>query len=143
MQPGSLDHFLPKAKYPNLAYEWDNYRLASQKANSNKGEVTNLIDPFVVGHGWFEIDFPSCLVKPGLNAPVPVHDQIVRTIDALKLNDDDSLVQDRCDVLLMLTDGDITVNFLIFRYPFLAYEVARQNIEPHLGSLFRRRLSNR
>lgn len=139
VQTGSVDHFLPKKQYPHLAYEWDNYRLASQRANSNKGDSTGIVDPFVVGRNWFELDFPSCLVKPGADAPAAVGDQVTKTIDALKLNDDDSLVQDRCDLMLMLTDGDITLNFLVSRYPFLAYEIARQNIQPQLRNLFKRR----
>lgn len=143
MPPGSVDHFRPKLQYPNLAYEWDNYRLASQKANSNKGDVTIVVDPFTVGIGWFEIDFPSCLVKPGADASAAVRNQVMHTIDILKLNDDDGLVQDRCNVMLMLTDGDVSLNFLTTRYPFLALEVIRQNIESQLQSLFKRRSRNR
>lgn len=29
--PGVVDHFLPKTKYPQLAYEWSNYNLISIK----------------------------------------------------------------------------------------------------------------
>ena len=62
---GSVDHFLPKTKYPHLAYEWDNYRLARQKINARKSNTEEVVDPFTVQIGWFVLDLPSCLIRPG------------------------------------------------------------------------------
>lgn len=61
----SVDHFYPKSKYPRLAYEWSNYRLARRKVNSHKGDTIGIVDPFKVKKSWFILDFPSCLVRSG------------------------------------------------------------------------------
>ena len=139
MPPGTVDHFFPKTQYPHHAYEWSNYRLATQKANQHKGDSTEVIDPFNVRPGWFVLDFPSCLVLPGSGLSDVVVAQIERTIKILKLNDDDVLVQERSDIMLMYADGEIEIGFLRKRYPFLALEIVRQGIEGTANQIFRRR----
>lgn len=94
--PGSVDHFVPKSRRPDLAYEWSNYRLALPQVNSYKGDSTDVIDPFVVHEGWFVLDFPSCLVRPALALPSATTEQIEKTVQVLKLNDADHFVQERC-----------------------------------------------
>jgi hypothetical protein len=80
LPPGSVDHFLPKTHYPALTYEWNNYRLASQRVNQHKADSTDVIDPFSIQPGWFVLDFPSCLVFPGDGLPDMLKEQIERTI---------------------------------------------------------------
>ena len=74
---GSVDHFLPKKANPWLAYEWSNYRLSSDRANSRKGDHTGILDPFQIGSQWFELVFPrvsSCARrKPAAVAPSNGH----------------------------------------------------------------------
>lgn len=139
--PGSVDHFMPKTSYPNLAYEWSNYRLAMARVNQHKGDSTDVIDPFIVQTGWFVLDFPSCLVKPGTNLSPVLQSQVSRTISVLRLNDDDILVQERCDILLAYSNNEIDLNFLSRRYPFLAHEISRQGLEENTAQLFKRRTS--
>lgn len=134
---GSVDHFRPKTKYPYLAYEWDNYRLARQRINSRKGNSEEVVDPFRVQPGWFVLDFPSCLIRPGNKLNKKIKKYVNATINILRLNDDDSLVQERCDFLVDLAQGDITMDFLDRRYPFLAFEVKRQGVEKHLSQIFK------
>lgn len=135
----SVDHFRPKTKYPNLAYEWSNYRLARQKINQRKGDAEDVIDPFQVKSGWFVLDLPSCLIRPGDGLNQRARDRVNATIATLKLNADDHLVQERCDWLTELAQGEVTLNFLNRRYPFLAVEVRRQGVEDRLSQIFRRR----
>jgi hypothetical protein len=135
--PGTIDHFSPKSKKPDRAYEWDNLRLALHRMNVNKGDRTDIIDPFAVGAGWFVLDTPSCLVRAGDGLSPEQKQSVETTIDALKLNADDSLVQDRCDVMLMFAQGDVQLSFLQRRYPFLAAEVIRQNLHLTAGAIFR------
>ena len=135
---GSVDHFRPKTKYPYLAYEWDNYRLARQKINARKSNTEEIVDPFRVQIGWFVLDLPSCLIRPGDGLGRDVRKKINSTINILQLNADDRLVQERCDLLVHLADGDITMNFLDQRYPFLSSEVKRQGVENRLKVLFAR-----
>ena len=138
---GSVDHFMPKAHYPQLAYEWDNFRLAAHKVNQYKADSMVIIDPCKVGPGWFVLDFPSCLVRPGDGLPDMLAKQVEKTIKVLKLNDDDTYVQERCDLMLDYAEGNVTLKFLSGRYPFLAAEIARQKIQETVGTLFRRRNS--
>lgn len=134
---GSVDHFRPKTKYPYLAYEWDNYRLARGKINTRKGDTEDVVDPFKVKSGWFVLDFPSCLIRPGDGLDKETKKSVNATINILQLNNDDGLVQERCDLLVDLARGDITMNFLDRRYPFLAIEVRRQRIEQRLSQVFK------
>ena len=134
---GSVDHFLPKKANPWLAYEWRNYRLSSDRVNSRKGEQTGILDPFEIRSQWFELVFPACLVVPGKKLPASRIPAAERTIELLKLNDDDGLVQERCDVVVYLRDGLVQLGFLERRYPFIAYELKRQDLLQGLPALFK------
>ena len=138
-QQGSVDHFLPKKHYPQFAYEWDNYRLAAPRINNYKGDSIGLIDPFIVQNGWFILEFPSCFVKAGDGLSNPMTARINKTINTLRLNDDDYLVQVRCDIMLDFADRKISLSFLESKYPFLASEIVRQGIETTAHALFKRR----
>lgn len=138
VETGSVDHFLPKSRYPHLAYEWDNFRLARQVINSRKGNSEEVVDPFQVEQGWFVLDLPSCLVKAGEELTAEIRASVNRTINTLALNQDERLVQERCDLLVNLADGDITLRYLDRHYPFLSSEVRRQNVETDLADLFKR-----
>lgn len=134
---GSVDHFIPKTVNPALAYEWSNYRLASGRVNSCKSNQTNILDPFNVDNDWFEIDIPSCLLRANAALPHNLRAQINSTINSLRLNADDCYVQERCNILINYAKAEISLNFLKARYPFLAKEIQRQNLDARgLASLF-------
>ncbi len=135
---GAVDHFLPKAKYPRLAYEWTNYRLARQKVNGHKGNTEGVVDPFDVEVGWFVLRVPSCLICPGDELSGDLRRRVKTTINVLRLNADDLLVQERCNLLVELADGNVTMEFLDRWYPFLSTEVRRQDIEDDLRVVFSR-----
>ena len=137
--PGTVDHFLPKSKYPYLAYEWTNYRLTSAIINSHKGASEDVLDPFLVQPGWFTLDFPSCLIKMSDLIPPEYAQRAACTIDILKLNDDDRLVQDRCDIIMEYVERNVTLTFLEKRYPFIATEIRRQALVEQVGRIFKRR----
>jgi hypothetical protein len=136
--PGSVDHFLPKSRRPDLAYEWSNYRLAIPQVNSYKGDSTDVIDPFVVHDGWFVLDFPSCLVRAAHDLSSAIAEQIEETVKVLKLNDADHFVQERCNVVIEFLDGHLSFDFLSRRYPFLAAEIGRQGGKDVLRAIFKR-----
>lgn len=139
---GTIDHFLPKASYPHLAYEWKNYRLARQKMNQRKGDNTQVVDPFAIRTGWFVLDLPSCLVRPGRGLSGVLRKRINSTINILQLNDDDSMVQERCNLLVYLADGKVTMEYLDEFYPFLSSEVRRQDVEGDLRVIFSRTIKS-
>jgi hypothetical protein len=133
---GTLDHFLPKTRRPDLAYEWSNYRLALHKLNTYKADNVDIADPFTLGAGWFLLDFPSCLVRPGDGLTGEQTRLVENTIKVLRLNDDDSFVQERCDIMVMFAKKEVGLGFLAKRYPFLAAEVVRQGIQQSAGAIF-------
>ena len=135
---GSVDHYRPKSKFPCLAYEWDNYRLARQAINRRKGESEEVLDPFQVREGWFTLELPSCLIKPGQGIASDTRKAVNSTINVLGLNRDERLVEERCRLLVSLADGHITLEFLDGHYPFLSLEVGRQNAYESLKELFSR-----
>ena len=84
------------------------------------------MDPFKVRQGWFELDFPSCFVMPGVQVSAVVRLNVERTIEKLRLNDYDHFVQARSDIVMEFVSGNITLAFLDRWQPFIAYEVRRQ-----------------
>ena len=54
-----MEHFAPKKKHPDHAYIWENYRLVCTVMNSRKRDFENVLDPFEVEDGWFQIQFNS------------------------------------------------------------------------------------
>lgn len=135
----TVDHYLPKSTNPELAYEWSNYRLARHRLNANKGSNLRVIDPFLVQDEWFHVDFPSCLLKPGINLTQAITEQIEETIKCLKLNDDDELVQERADRMYEFACNEINLIWLKRHYPLLAKEIVRQGIEDKVNEIFRSR----
>ena len=131
----SVDHFLPKAKHPRLAYEWGNYRLARPKLNRNKSDSEAVVDPFHVRDGWFVLDCPSCLILPGDNLEDATRRNVASSIHVLKLNSNE-LADERCRWLADLAIDLISFDYLRREYPFLASEVERQGIVGQLKTLF-------
>jgi hypothetical protein len=129
-EQGTVDHFLPKTLNPELAYEWSNFRLAGGRVNSCKGNSVGIVDPFDVQDDWFYIDIPACLLRPNPVLAQPLRSRIAQTIQSLRLNDDDNYVQERCNILIEYARGDVSLGFLERRYPFLAKEVKRQELDP-------------
>ena len=131
----SVDHFLPKAKYPQLAYEWDNYRLARPSLNHSKADSEAVLDPFGVRRRWFVLDLPSCLIHPGDDLSGTTREDVKATISVLSLNCD-ALAEERSRWLVDLAKMRFPFDYLRGEYPFLASEVERQGIRGSIGTLF-------
>ena len=122
---GTIDHFLPKSKYPALTYEWSNYRLCSDSANRAKGAKVGLLDPFKIGPSWFAIAFPQCDVVLGEALPTAIRAHAQFTIKELHLNAE-TLVENRAEMALKFSEGEVKLNFVKDYHPFLAVEIERQ-----------------
>jgi len=133
----TVDHFIPKETAPDLAYEWRNFRLCSEKLNNNKGNLLDVMDPFQIKPGWFVIDFPTFFIKAEARLPQYLKDRIDQTITCLGLNDDDHFVQERANLTKLYCDGEITFGFLEKRYPFIAYELQRQDLKERIKTMLR------
>jgi hypothetical protein len=112
---------------PGLAYEWSNFRLAQERINNNKGDSTDVLDPFHVQAGWFALDRASFFVKPNAGLKPQVEHAVNNTIEVLQLNAD-TFVRLRYTVLREYSCGNWTMDFLERRYPFVASELKRQGL---------------
>ena len=125
---GSVDHFIPKSRNPLLAYEWDNYRLTTQKMNNTKGDEIDLIDPFDVKFAWFVLDLNTYLIKPNEILPDSEREKITRTINVLRLNSDDDRVESRREIIQGYIDKIFDIEFIKEKYPYIAYEIERHGL---------------
>ncbi|TAE56905.1 MAG: hypothetical protein EAZ87_17265 [Nostocales cyanobacterium] len=124
----TVDHFLPKSKKPEWAYEWDNFRLACLKLNARKRDSLDIIDPCSLPKDCFILDFPSLFIKPHPNIFDPLKNRVLTTIKLLKLNEDDNCVKGRLDWLLPYCQQEYPFNYLKSKAPFIAYELERQGL---------------
>ena len=123
----NTEHFLPKSKHPQDAYEWENYRYVCQLLNSRKG-TRAILDPFVIGDDWFLMDFPSLLIRPNPSLPGATKAQIQETIDILRLNDEEVCQLARTRFIDHYCRENVNFAFLAAEAPFIARELARQNL---------------
>lgn len=123
----SVDHMLPKSLAWNDVYEWRNYRLACSLMNSRKKDYQDVLDPFEIDDGWFQIELVGYQVIARVDLDEPVREKVQATITRLKLNDADCLKL-REDYADNYFDGHISLDYLRRRAPFLAREIERQGM---------------
>jgi hypothetical protein len=132
----SVDHFIPKVKEPQLAYEWDNYRLTTGAMNNNKSDQTDIIDPFDVQAGWFVLVLPGCYIKPSATLGESDSKKVDRTINILKLNSSERANKRYC-IIKEYIDNNIPFEFLKVKYPYIAYELERQDAWQNTSDYFK------
>jgi hypothetical protein len=124
---GTVDHYLSCKNHPHLAYEWKNYRFASQALNASKKTAdATVLDPYEVGAGWFEILLPSLQMQ--LTAAVPPGWRKVAeyTLKRLKLRDGEKIIRWRSQWYEMYRSGDLTLAGLDEVAPLIAEAVRKQ-----------------
>ncbi len=136
---GTIDHFIPRSCSPNLAYEWNNYRLVMEKLGNRKGNKCELIDPIYIKYDWFTLNFATFLIIPNSNLPKYIVDRIKTTIQVLCLNTDSNLVDTRIEVLKGFANDEYPISHLENKYPFIAYELKRQAMETRIKVIFLKR----
>ena len=132
----SVDHFIPKSEQPAMAYEWANFRLCRARLNANKSNSMEVIDPYYIANGWFQIDFATFLIVASSGLSSLVRGYVDETIGILRLNDND-YVNERVEVIKLYSLDHITINNLNFRYPFIAEEIRRTNFDNTLRPVMR------
>jgi hypothetical protein len=83
------------------------------------------------------LEIPSCLVKCSPEASDKNQGLIEHPIKVLKLNSDDNMVQERLDIIKDYSQGHIDFDFLERRYPFIAYELLRQNMRDDIKNFIK------
>lgn len=123
----TVDHMIARRRNWRLAYEWSNFRLACRVMNSNKGDSTAVLDPFLVEDGWFALELAGFQVVPGPKAMGAVRERVERTIEFLKLNREGRIgrqMERYWDDYW--AEKPIPFRYLKARAPFLASEMLRQ-----------------
>ncbi|MCI0471459.1 MAG: HNH endonuclease [Candidatus Aminicenantes bacterium] len=141
-----VDHFIPiasmKGENSRLAYDWNNYRLASKSMNTQKHCFQDVIDPFLVERDWFVMDFPSLDIRCGDGLSEQEKQRVQATIDRLKLNKKTEYKEyrqsfllnycRRCKVYMAQYPGfavGLELGMLEEVAPFMTYELKRQGLE--------------
>jgi len=135
----TVDHFIPINALifinPALAYDWENFRLASRSMNSEKHKFQDVVDPFLVEPGWFIMDFPSLMIRSGTDLSPEDREKVEASIRRLKLNEKEKYIEYRREFLkdyceLCRGSAGITpaLAHLEKKAPFIAYELKRQKL---------------
>lgn len=120
----TVDHFVPKERDWRLVYEWSNYRLSAGCVNGAKG-TKDVVDPFKVRPGWFELDLDTFYVRRGASAPSAEHARIDETLIILNLR---QCVAQRGEFINRFRDKKIDLPNLETYAPFIASEYRRQGV---------------
>ncbi len=120
----SVDHMAPRSRRWDQVYEWTNYRLASSLLNARKRDFTDVIDPFEVQNGWFEMEFVGFQVKPAAGLDAGTARLVEGTISRLGLNDRSFWTSRERDAELYWSEA-IGYAVLMEESPFVAMELRR------------------
>ncbi|MEF9672337.1 hypothetical protein QNM99_08205 [Pseudomonas sp. PCH446] len=125
---GTIDHFVSCDEDINLAYEWGNYRYVDGWINSSKKkkEAADLLDPFHVAEGWFEILLPSLQLAITNAIPDEFRELAEKTLRDLPIRDDERLVRNRREWLRMYEEKELTLEGLRKKAPLVAAAVQKK-----------------
>ena len=132
----SIDHFIPKSRDPQRAYEWENFRLARAKLNNRKADFEDVVDPCGIQAGWFQLSFSTFLIRPAADLPFVTQQRIRDTIARLELNSDPAYINERARVAYRYAAGKFPFNDLERLYPFVAAEMTAQHFDAVLKPSF-------
>lgn len=123
---GTVDHYLSFKNRPDLAYEWTNYRFASQPLNASKRTAdAAVLDPYEVKAGWFEIILPSLQLQVTSAVPSKVRPRAEYTLKRLKLRHGERIIRWRQAWYQQFLEGHLTLEGLRDFAPLIAEAVER------------------
>lgn len=124
---GTVDHFVSFDEDRARAYDWTNYRFASGWLNSSKKNLASaeILDPFEVQDGWFEILLPSLQLVVSDRIPAQLRVRAEYVLERLRLRDDERVLRQRREWYRMYQDGEVTLEGLEKKAPLIAQAVAR------------------
>lgn len=124
---GTVDHYLCCDNHPNQAYEWANYRFASGWINSSKDTLDDqVLDPFEVQEGWFEIILPSLQLVLSDTIPPDMRPKAEFTLERLHLRDDERVIRQRQQWYKMYQCEKLTLAGLEAVAPLIARAIRKQ-----------------
>jgi hypothetical protein len=125
---GTVDHFVSVDEDRTKASEWLNYRYASAWINSSKQSLRSnqILDPFTIGEGWFEIILPSLQLVTTERVPADYRERAEHVLTRLRLRDDERVLRQRREWYRMYQEGELTLQGLAKKAPLIAAAVRRQ-----------------
>jgi hypothetical protein len=124
---GTVDHYLSCSVHRERAYEWSNFRFASQWINSSKRTADDdVLDPFEVEDGWFEILLPSLQLVLTDRVPPEHRTRAEHTLLRLHLRNDPRVIRQRAEWYRMYEEGELSLEGLRKKAPLIAEAVERQ-----------------
>ena len=124
---GEVDHFVSVNANKALAYEWSNYRYIEGWINSCKGKKTEILDPFMVESGWFEILLPSLQLVIGDAIPAEFKQRAENTLTWLHLRDDERILKQRRAWYQQYQEDSLSLDGLRKKAPLIAAAVEKQS----------------
>lgn len=124
---GTVDHFVSWHEDRSQAYDWFNYRFAAGWINSSKQnlESREVLDPFEVEDGWFELLLPSLQLVVSQDIPESHREKAELVLDRLHLRDDERVVRQRRQWYQMYQSGELSLEGLRAMAPLIARAVER------------------
>lgn len=128
---GTVDHFVSLNEDKSRAYEWENYRYCSGWINSSKQSLkaAELIDPFEVKDGWFEIILPSLQLIVSDDIPDKYRTRAEFVLKRLHLRDDERVIRQRREWYRMYQEQELNLDGLRKKAPLIARAVESENKE--------------
>jgi hypothetical protein len=125
---GTVDHFVSCDEDRQQSYEWSNYRYVEGWINSSKRaqRSVDLLDPFEVQAGWFEVDLPSLQMRLTAQVPDAVLARAQHTLTRLPLRDDERILRTRRAWLEAYERG-APLDLIRDKAPLIAEAIVRQN----------------
>lgn len=125
---GTVDHFVSVKADKALAYEWSNYRYVEGWINSskNKRDEAEILDPFEVQDGWFEIVLPSLQLVLSDSIPAAYRQRAENTLKWLHLRDDERIMRQRRS-WYELYQGGLPIERLREKAPLIAAAIDKQS----------------
>jgi hypothetical protein len=122
---GTVDHYLSCHESRERAYDWQNYRFASQWINSSKKNC-EVLDPFEVSDDWFEILLPSLQLVTTDHLPPEHRARAEHTLMRLHLRDDERVIRQRAGWYRLYQEGELSLAGLRQMAPLIARAVEKQ-----------------
>jgi hypothetical protein len=128
---GTVDHFVSCDEDRTRAYDWANYRYAAAWINSSKQALSSreIIDPFTVELGWFELLLPSLQLVITERVPAAWRERAERMLARLHLGHDERVVRQRREWYRMYQTGQLTLDGLAEKAPLIAAAVRKQAVK--------------
>ena len=123
----TADHFIAKSKLPGQAYEWANLRLASSIVNARKCDFEDVLDPFLLPPGWFQLELVTGHIYPNPDLDPDDRKRVIESIQRLGL-DDRTNREMRARHYADYRMSEYTADFLRRRSPFVHHEALRQGL---------------